>query len=259
MRDSTSKKRSFKIIYLVSIVVVLLGFLLWTAPAQLLPLALQRWLPSVQLLAVEGTLWHGRAGNTMINFKGYHVPLGDTTWQLQPLSLFTLSPKIRMTTQASTHHMTGDVSWSATGHWRAKDFNMHFPLGLLDYWWPNLVTGKATIVLNQLDIVADRIERLDGAIDLHDVVWTGGDYLMPLGDYRAIVSLSDQTVTIALHDIDARLAIEGLLVFTPGSTYRFEATLQGSKDLAPEVMQTLQFFGKKGPDGVIVISRSGMW
>ena len=72
---------------------VLFLFILFTlAPARLLGLLLPS--DKVVMQGFSGTLWQGAAARTLVAAGHGYIELGQVTWELAPLSLFTLSPTI---------------------------------------------------------------------------------------------------------------------------------------------------------------------
>src|SRR5687767_6990908 len=81
---------------IVAAVLWFLTCLLWTAPAALFALIAQRAAP-LQLDAVAGSFWRGRAGQAYVLVPNGRVALGSVTWRLKPWSLLWLHPSAHIT------------------------------------------------------------------------------------------------------------------------------------------------------------------
>ncbi len=251
------KPRRHALGYSLLMLIVIMAIVLWTAPAALLPFVFQRWVPSVQLEGVSGSLWRGQAANIVVNLKQQPLALGYTQWQLEPLSLLTLTPRLHLSTNAQHYRSAGTFSLSFH-HWSVDELEAQFPLTLLEPWLPQVVSGTAQLELKQLQVTGDTVQAIDASVTLDQLQWVGGDRLMPLGDYTITLSTEDDTIYVTFQDQQARLAINGWLTLQADGQYQLHAQLQGTNDLAPEIDNALHFLGKQQADGSVLVQRQGV-
>ena len=83
---------------------------------------------------------------------------------------------------------------------------------------------------------------------------------MPLGSYMAQLSLDDSNqISIQLNDFSATLGVDGYLTLNPRGSYHFDATLTPRSGLAPEIAQSIVWFGKKDRQGNVLINKRGQF
>ena len=238
----------------IAALLVLLALLLSTAPAQLLPLMLQRFAPDVQLSATEGSLWQGTARHAVANVGGRAVGLGELSWILAPGSLLSLNPQVHITIPA--YQARADIRASLDQQITITDLQASLPLTVLGHWFPKLLGGQAAIEIDELVLAADNIRSITGTVDLLNIAWLGGDRSMHLGDYHAVLWSEDGMMMVRLTDTEALLGVDGTLSLAATGTYQLEAELTTVEALAPEIQQTLRLLGKKD-NGALVIKRNG--
>ncbi|ARN74847.1 type II secretion system protein N [Oceanicoccus sagamiensis] len=257
-----------KAILVAIVLLVLVGVVaIANAPASLVPMALaeaeKRQLlapnaPAISLVNLEGTVWDGQANETVITVAGEPLHLGVLRWQLDPLSLLDSSPVIHVQTQASEHAVQATVIAKANGDIRINDIEGRMPISLLEPWLPMLVKGDISFVFDHITVNPKQLLAIDGVVNVEYVDWLGGDYAMPLGSYMAQISLQDNNIHMDINDFSASLGMNGLLTVNPLSgAYQFDATLQARPGLAPEVAESIAWFGKRNNQGDIILKQRG--
>ncbi len=236
------------------------------APASVVPTLLaeleQRQLlppdaPRVKLLNTSGTVWNGQAAEAIVDVDGVPMELGQLSWQLSASSLLAGEPVIDVIVLGQKHNLKARVTVNQQGVIRADDIEGRLPISMLEPWLPMVVKGEMALVIDHWVFSQDELIALDGVINLEYVDWLGGEYDMPLGNYMGQVSVKDKLVHIQLNDFSARLGIDGLLSIAPTGNYLFNATLQPREGLAPEVAETITWFGKRDANGDVLISKRG--
>lgn len=213
--------------------------------------------PRLKLLNTSGTVWNGQAAEAIVDIDGVPMALGQLSWQLSASSLLGGTPVVDVVILGEQHNLKGKVTVNQQGVVRADNIEGRLPISMLEPWLPMLVKGEMALVIDHWIFSQDELIALDGVINLEYVDWLGGAYDMPLGNYMGQVSVKDKLVHIQLNDFSARLGIDGLLSITPTGNYLFNATLQPREGLAPEVAETIGWFGKRDANGDVLISKRG--
>ncbi len=251
----------------VFVLLLLLILAIYKAPASLVPLAiqeaetrglLQQHAPRLILAETSGTVWQGEAAKAQLLIDGAILELGRLSWQLDALSLLEKKPLLQLFTNASTHKMQARISATEQGEVTINAMEGRLPISLLEPWFPMLVKGDIAFVIDHVIFNPQQLLALDGVLNFEYVDWLGGEYDMPLGSYLAQLSLDEKNdIQIQLNDYGATLGIDGMLSISPTGNYHFNASLQPQDGLAPEVAQSITWFGKKNAQGEILINRRG--
>jgi hypothetical protein len=102
--------------YWLTIALLLTVFLvLRTTPASWVIYGVQQAAPGFQVSNVTGSLWEGGAGYSQWVDRGKTLPLGELKWDLQGLSLLSLSPCVNFSTSAPQQTITGAACYSLLG------------------------------------------------------------------------------------------------------------------------------------------------
>jgi Type II secretion system (T2SS), protein N len=246
---------------------VLMAVAVLMAPANLLLRVSELWAPQVKMAEPTGTIWEGEASNVVVSVNDTQLELGQLSWSISPWSVLSANPTIELNVESPEHHATARVSATSDLVITIDQMEGAFPLSLLEPWVPLLVQGDLAFVvdhvvfsLQQERFVFEELLGLDGALNLQQADWLGGDVEMPLGSYIAQLSLDDnKDIFIQVNDFSATLGIDGSIVISPKGTYQFNSVLQTRDGLAPEVAQSVQWFGKKNANGDIVVNNTGRW
>jgi len=78
-----------------------------TAPARLLSWAVPG--EQVVLGGLSGPVWHGSASSVMIRLPQGYFQLGAVQWSLQPFSLLTLAPHLRLKSHWGDQTLAAEV------------------------------------------------------------------------------------------------------------------------------------------------------
>lgn len=230
------------------------------APARLLLIATDRWAPQVEMSEPTGTLWQGEAKQVAVTINGIKLELGTLSWHLSALSLLTIEPSIELVVKAPEHQAQMRVSANTDQEITVDNMEGTFPLSLLEPWVPLLIEGDLAFVVDHIIFNQRQLLAVDGVLNLQEADWVGGDIRMPLGSYIAQVSLAEnRDVLVQLNDFSATLGIDGLITISPAGHYHFNCVLQKRDGLAPEVAQSVSWFGKKNAQGDILVDQKGRW
>lgn len=243
---------------LVIVALIVIGVAL--APASLVSMAAARWAPQIHMSEPTGTIWRGQSDQVMVTFNQAKLELGKLNWKLSPLSVLTINPSVDITIEAPAHQAQVRVSATRDQVVTVDKMEGEFPLSMLEPWVPLLVKGDLAFVVDHIVFTRKELLAIDGVFNLQQADWLGGDVDMPLGSYIAQVSLDDnKDIFIQINDFSATLGIDGHVTISPKGTYHFQSVLQTRDGLAPEVAQSVSWFGKKNAQGDIVVDNTGRW
>ena len=242
------------------------GLAIANAPASLIPLALDELekrqllapnLPVLALTDLEGTVWQGQANQAVITIDGEEIPLGVLSWQFEPLSLLDRTAVVHVKADAPEHQLQATVIASDTDTVTINNLEGRLPISLLEPWVPMLVRGDIVFIFDHI-VAGQQLLAIDGLLNAESVVWLGGSYEMPLGSYMMQIFLQDNQVHIDINDFNASLGMSGVLLLNLAKgTYQFDAILQARPELAPEVAESIAWFGKRNNQGDIVLKNRG--
>lgn len=255
--------------WLLIIVFVLLSVLVISAaflPATLIPRAMDYASsnglianPSIELdlSQLSGTLWNARAEQAQLTIDHGTVDLGRLDWQLDPFSLLDSLLSIHIQTNAKDHQLDLFIVANAKGEILIEKAEGHLPIALLEPWIPLLIDGELKFIIDHWLFSEEKLIDINGLLSLENSHWLGGDQIMPLGSYMAHLSMQDDIIAIKIDDFNAALAVDGSIDVNSNGNYHFKALLHARDELAPEVAESILWFGEKNTNGDIVINRRG--
>lgn len=252
-------------ILLVTVVIVVMVAIV-KLPASLIPIVLtqveQRNLlppgsPRLFLQQTSGTFWQGQAAESTVEVDGISLPLGVLNWELSPLSLLRAEPTLHLSSSAPNQMLSTTVSVDGQGQVSITAMEGRLSISVLEPWFPMLIRGDIAFVIDHLTFNADKLLAVDGVLNLEYVDWIGGDYDMPLGSYMAHIYQQEYQVLVQFDDFDATLGIDGVMTINPNGEYTFNAELQPREGLAPEVNESIAWFGKRQANGNVMIKTRG--
>ena len=235
-------------------------FLVYNAPARLISTPIAQYAPQVSITQYNGTVWQGCGQQSGVTVNNAYLYIGDICWQIDFSSFLDLEPTILLTTQAASHNLYGEVSVAPSGLVNVSNLSINFPLALLEPWVPLLVSGQMAVNIDTLELTPQQVTDVVGDLALTNVVWLGADDDMVLGDYSAeLIFLENQDLRVDVIDQDAALGIQGDVTLSKLGRYKAEVELFPRDGLAPEITNSLRFFGKRNAVGNIVVKDSGTW
>lgn len=242
------------------LLLVFFCFLLFTAPARLLPLVVNKFSPNVQLQHATGSLWNGSVATAVVAVEGNAINLGKLSWSMNPVSLLWLTPSLHIDTDAGGHSLSADLSVSLLGQEiEAEDVTAEFPLSLLEPWVPLLVKGDVELAIERIVVDKNSLLDVSGTVYAQGLDWMMGSKALALGSYKAELSVVDGSLLVDVSDRQALLVINGQLTASPAGAYQVDARLSATDGLAKEIKQALKFLGKKNERGEILFNDKGRW
>lgn len=256
-----------KWVFIVTVVIaVLLVAFVISAPASLAPQLLayskERGLiaddsPEFEFFELSGTLWKGSAQKAVLLIGNNRLDLGQFSWDLDESQLLDRKIALSIDSSAPGQILQADVSFVQGGKIEVNNAEGHFPISLMEPWIPLLIQGKLAFVIDHWIFTSRKLIALDGILNLEQADWLGGDKNMPLGSYMVQMSMERENLQIQVNDFGAILGVNGSITVKPSRDYHFKAVLQPREGLAPEVAESILWFGKKGLNGGILIDSRG--
>jgi hypothetical protein len=244
-----------KLFLLLVILLLIVGVVFWTLPAQLA----YRWaapqLGPVQLDGIVGTLWDGRASNV----TAFGQALGSLEWQVAKWPLLTRRVEAQLSLSGGQVKAKGQATREPDGMLRAigVEFSLPAPLAEPALDIPALhLQGE---ISGRLDEATLRAGWVDGA---HGTAhWThagvSGQAEARFGDLLAdFASQPDGSIKGTVKDdASSNLAVNGQFVVQAGE-FNAQATLSArNEDL--QLREALQFIGEPQPDGTSLLKIHG--
>lgn len=138
------------------------------------------------LTGVSGGFWQGRASMASIKIQGKDYSLGELRWRLLPLSLMTLSPCVKISTDIARQQASGTVCRGISGALRLSDAAINIPVSLLQDFAPNTkLDGQVSAHINALVFKDNRFETLNGNLSWTQARFYNGDTWLNVGSFAA--------------------------------------------------------------------------
>ena len=226
---------------------LLLLVLIVTAPARLLSLLLPA--ETLLLQGVSGSVWRGQSARCLVAVGHGYVHLGTVSWQLQPLSLLTLSPSLRLQSTWGKQTLSGQVKLRTADNVDLSDVEGRMPAALLRQLMPVMVDGEFSVQLPELRIRDGLPESGHGR-----VVWQGATWLAPagarsLGDYALdFQQLPGQDLVGEVLTLSGPIEASGSISLQE-RRYEVDLYLQSDRGLDSDLQQALSFLGQPEEGG----------
>jgi hypothetical protein len=193
---------------------------------------------------IEGTLWAGVCNGLRVRGQ----PLGDVTWELEPLRLLLARVAARVTLNDVSAHVSADVELSF-GRVRARDVEADLPLdprflpGL-----PAQLNGQAHVQLALAEVTHGVITALKGKIEAHNLEERSG-HVTPLGSYVLSFPGDEGEPVGLVRDLGGPLSVEGTIKLTRAGGYEVQCLVAARADANPELANNLRFLGSPDAAG----------
>lgn len=170
-----------RLAWAVTLVLVLLLGLAMSAPARLLSLVVPGDRISLQGLA--GTVWQGSASRCVLRLPQGMVHLGKVRWSLDPLSLFTLTPRLTLRSEWGSQTIAGDVALRGARDLDVADFEARVSADLLRQVLPVAVAGSFSVQVAEFALRDGLPDSGSGRVVWQDAAWRSPQGPVPLGSY----------------------------------------------------------------------------
>ncbi|HEY7776841.1 MAG TPA: type II secretion system protein N, partial [Kineobactrum sp.] len=161
--------------------VVLLACLAVTAPARLVALAL----PPGKVVAqgFSGSLWQGRASRVMVATDAGLLHLGEVHWELSPLSLLTLSPRLEISSDWGDQQLQAEVQLHGADDVTLRNLTLNADAALAQYLAPVMLRGRISFQAEYLDVRNGLPVGAQARVLWRQAAWDSPRGLLALGDY----------------------------------------------------------------------------
>jgi general secretion pathway protein N len=201
--------------------------------------------PNALCASVDGSLWSGSCGAMSIA----HNPLGDVSWELQPLRLFLGELAAHATAVHGAAQARADVALSFGARLTARNLVADMPLdpGIIP-GLPASLTGRAHFDLPLARMEHGVITQLQGRIEVHDLEDHSGE-ATPLGSYVIEFPAAPGGEPVGkLHDLDGPLAVEGTMRLTRQPGFDLQGEVTARPGAPPALINNIRFLGS--PDAL---------
>ena len=156
----------------------------------------------IAMSGVSGTIWNGRASLASIKIKGVDHSVGQLTWKLSALSLFTLSPCAQITTQMDNQDFDGYACYKNKNSFSLKNTTASFPAVIIQPLVPLAIDGQFSLNLNTLSIENGKLKTIHGKTSWLNAKIYNGNNWMSLGNVGGDL-VDDGSNGLSAHIMDA--------------------------------------------------------
>jgi hypothetical protein len=235
--------------------------LLWSAPAALFAVIAQRAAP-LQLVAVSGSFWRGRAGQAYLLLGDQRVALGSVAWRVEPWSLLWLHPGAHISTAYGEQFIDARVRFSPLGNWQLRALRAAAPLQLAGHWLPLPARGVIALNIARADLAGGQLRALQGEVQWQRAGWQWRGRWLPLGNYRAQLQLQNAAQLQGALRADGAFAGSGeIAVDLHKKHYRWQMQLTPAAALPADFRDgaAALLAVERAGQGRWLIRRSGGW
>jgi len=250
-----------KSVWVIAGVLVFLIWLIVTIPARLVLAHVSNAVPMFYAEGVSGTIWSGSAARVSITAPGFNHELGETRWQLHPLSL--LGGRVALTLDAKNgrDHIASDAAITLGGRIILKNTELNLPASIIRSWYPipAQVDGLLSLQLKSLSFANAAIDDLDGVLTWQDAQVDFAGAPVKLGSIVAKLGMGDKgEYKVALSDLGGPLGVAGQLLVAPTErNWLADLKVTPKAGFDPAVAGMISQFGAKDPSGAISFKQSG--
>lgn len=208
---------------------------------------------ALSCVSIEGTLWSGACGGLIVQ----RLPLGDLSWELQPLKLLRAQLGARVTLTRGAAHASADVALGLSGRLAANAVQADLPLDpQLFPGLPAQLRGDAHVELAHAEVVHGVITQLAGKIEVHNLEDRAGA-VTPLGSYVVTFPAGGSEPIGQVHDLGGPLSVEGTLRLTRQGGFDVQTLVATRPEADPELVNSIRFLGSPDRSGRRMFAMSG--
>jgi general secretion pathway protein N len=231
-------------------------FLIVQLPAaRVYPVIAQKRPLPVQLYALGGTVWHGRADVATAG----DLRVEDLSWQVRPFALALGRLETRLSFVLAGYRLHGTVGRRIGGPLYLHDVSARLPLSQIEPIFTRAdmgLEGEIALELDEAEVVDHAISVLRGRFTVTNAA-VGAPLNLALGSYVMDLTSEGGTVHGVLRDGGGPLRLEGVVTLKPDGSYQLTAKFAARDTNRPELIQTLNLVGTPGPGGTVTVSRTG--
>jgi general secretion pathway protein N len=174
----------------------------------------------IAMNGVSGTLWTGRASLASVKIKGMDHSLGQLTWKLNILSLFTLKPCALISAHMDNQEFDGVVCMKGKTGIAIKDATLSFPAALVQPLLPLAIDGQFAMTIERLEIIDTQLLGLRGkGTWMGSKIYNGSNWMSLGGIGADLVDDGKKGLSAHIFDVGSPLHLDlvGNLPFPTGA------------------------------------------
>lgn len=172
---------------------------------------------------VSGTLWSGRASLASVKVKGIDHSLGQLTWNLNILSLFTLKPCALVGTHMDNQEFDGVVCVQGKSGISVKNASLSFPAALVQPLLPLPIDGQFALTIERLEVGNTQLLGLRGkGTWMNSKIYNGSNWMNLGGIGAELVDDGKKGLNAKIFDVNSPLHVDlaGTLPFPTGASIK---------------------------------------
>ena len=197
----------------------------------------------------SGTLWQGRVARCVLTTNSGYFHLGAVEWSLDPFSLLTLSPSVRLHSHWGRQKISADVRLEGSNGYSLKNLEASVSARLLQQFLPVAVEGEFAATISQLQIRDGLPTEGEGRLLWRNAGWQSSQGIMPLGSYALDFEQIDggamQAIVVT---VNGPVEASGSVTFDAGR-YDLNILLAGDGGLNSQLKQALSLVAQPVAEG----------
>ena len=211
--------------------------LLVAAPARLLALVLPA--ERVLLQGFDGSLWRGTVSRCLVRTGAGYLHLGRVAWQLDPISLVTLAPRLSIESQWGRQRIAGDLVLHGGQDFDLFDVEATVAADLVRQFAPLALGGSLNGTFERIAVRDGLPVRAEGRLVWQNGAWESPQGLLPLGTYAAdIVTLDRGSLSGEVLTLSGPVPAQGVAALE-GRAYSVDVLVGGERALDPQIQRAL--------------------
>lgn len=200
--------------------------------------------PGIRLSGIDGTLWRGTVAEADIS--GLYI--GDLSWRFRPGALFR--GELGFAVEASP---AGGIASADLGLGIGEVNLRSLQGGLSIAAIQSLVATPGIEGSTRFDFPLIRLENgfptaADGTVEIRGLVARGLSP-SPIGDFRAVLASSDESISGSIEDTAGVLDIAGSLRVGADRSYLLSGLVAPTDETPERIVNQLRFLGSANPRG----------
>lgn len=216
---------------------LLIVSLVVSAPARLLSLVLPG--ERILLQGFDGSLWRGTVSRCLVRTGPGYLHLGRVGWQLDPISLLTLAPRLSVESQWGRQHVAGDIVLHGEQDFDLFDLEATVAADLVRQFAPLALGGSLNGNFERIAVRDGLPVRAEGRLVWQNGAWEAPQGFLPLGTYAVDIRtrdsgrLSGEVITLT-----GAVLAQGVAELD-GRAYRIDILVGGDSGLDPQIQRAL--------------------
>ncbi len=232
-----------------------LVFLVGTFPAERAVGLMAGQLQGVGLHNVSGTAMSGQLARLTVADQSF----SRVKWELSPLPLLWGKVAIEFEFSGEGREGSGQLGLHSDGSLSLDDLSLRLPIADIDQHFglgPVKLGGMIQAELEHVAVLDKRITAADGTVSWREAHASGFGNTQ-LGNFVAVFSSTDDSISATLNDDGGPLQLEGILTLNGAGQYQLDAKA-AVRDASNRVLSdSLSMLGRPGGDGRVPIKFSG--